>query len=81
MMNENLFKGNWNELKGKIRSAWGKLTDDELEKTKGEFKQVEGLIQQKYGMLQEDARNKLNEFFRKHQTSQNQNKDADRRPA
>ena len=64
MVNDNLYKGNWNELKGRIRSAWGKLTDDELETAKGDMQAVGGLIQKKYGAFQEDARKKLNDFFR-----------------
>ena len=64
MVNENLYKGNWNELKGRLRSAWGKLTDDEIESTKGDVQKMGGLIQQKYGAFEEDARKKLNDLFR-----------------
>jgi uncharacterized protein YjbJ (UPF0337 family) len=63
MLNNNIAGGNWNELKGRIRSAWGKLTDDELETAKGDVTKVAGLIQQKYGSMQEDARQKLNDWF------------------
>lgn len=63
MMNKNIAGGNWKELKGRIRSAWGKLTDDELEKAKGDVSAVAGLIQKKYGVMQEDARKKLNDWF------------------
>jgi uncharacterized protein YjbJ (UPF0337 family) len=61
MLNNNIAGGNWNELKGRIRSAWGRLTDDELETSKGDVTAVTGLIQQKYGSLQEDTRQKLND--------------------
>ena len=47
-LNENTIKGKWLEIKGDIQKAWGKLTDDELEKTKGDMKAIGGLIQQKY---------------------------------
>lgn len=65
MLNSNFIKGKWEELKGDVRQAWGKLTEDEVEKTKGDIQALAGLIQQKYGMAQEEARNKVNEFFRK----------------
>lgn len=74
MINENLYRGNWNELKGRIRSAWGKLTDDELETAKGDMTKIGGLIQKKYGSFQEDARAKLNDLFRS-----DADKPADRR--
>jgi uncharacterized protein YjbJ (UPF0337 family) len=63
MLNNNIAGGNWNELKGRIRSAWGRLTDDELETSKGDVTAVTGLIQQKYGSLQEDTRQKLNDWL------------------
>ncbi len=78
MINENLFKGNWNELKGRIRGAWGKLTDDELETTKGDVTAIGGLIQKKYGAFQEDARQKLNDLFRDDTSKKDR---PERRPA
>ena len=36
-INENTIKGKWLEIKGDVRKAWGKLTDDELEQTKGDM--------------------------------------------
>jgi uncharacterized protein YjbJ (UPF0337 family) len=63
MMNENIAAGKWQELKGRIRSAWGNLTDDELESAKGDVERISGLIQQKYGTGQEEIRKKLNEWF------------------
>lgn len=61
--NENTFKGKWKELKGEIQTAWGKLTDDELEKTKGDIKSVGGLIQQRYGEAEEKYGKKLSDIF------------------
>ncbi len=63
MINENIADGNWKELKGRILSAWGKLTNDELETTKGDALVIAGLVQQKYGLAQEEARKKINELF------------------
>ncbi len=63
MINENIAAGNWKELKGRIRSAWGKLTDDELETTKGDITAIAGMVQKKYGSGQEDVRKKLNDWM------------------
>jgi uncharacterized protein YjbJ (UPF0337 family) len=64
-LNANTIKGKWREIKGDIQKSWGKLTDDELEKTKGDMKAVGGLIQQKYGAAQENYNKKLAEIYNK----------------
>ena len=30
MFSQQMLQGNWNEIKGKLRSKWGALTDDDL---------------------------------------------------
>jgi len=62
-MNEQIYEGNWKELKGKIKEQWGKLTDDELEKTKGNFDQIYGKIQSKYGESIENVQEKFNSLI------------------
>lgn len=64
-LNENFVKGKWREIKGDIQKAWGKLTDDELEKTKGDFKSISGLIQQRYGVAEEKSRIRLEDIFKR----------------
>ncbi len=58
-MNENIIKGKWLEFRGEVRKAWGKITDDELDRTKGDLKAIGGLIQQRYGEAQESYNKKL----------------------
>ena len=55
MINEEVFKGKWNEIKGEIRTKWGKMTDDELEQSKGNVRSIAGLIQQRYGAKKEEV--------------------------
>ncbi len=64
-MNENIIKGKWQEIRGDIQKAWGRLTNDELEATKGDAKAIAGLIQKKYGEKEEGYKNKLNDIFRR----------------
>lgn len=64
-LNENTIKGKWLEIKGEVQKAWGKLTDDDLEKTKGDIKSIGGLIQQKYGNAQQDSRERLDGIFKR----------------
>lgn len=43
------FKGNWNEIKGKIKESHGDLTDDDLEYEEGQDDKLLGRLQQKLG--------------------------------
>jgi len=42
-------KGGWNELKGKIKQAYGDLTDDDLVREEGKDEEMLGKLQQKTG--------------------------------
>ena len=64
-LNEDTIKGKWRELKGEVQKAWGKLTDDELDKTKGDIKAINGLIRQRYGKTKENYSKKLSSIFQR----------------
>jgi uncharacterized protein YjbJ (UPF0337 family) len=59
MANQATMTGNWNELKGRIRSKWGQLTDDMLEQNKGNMEALVGTIQRTTG----EARDRIQEFL------------------
>ena len=42
-------KGGWNEVKGKIKKAYGDLTDDDLVYEEGKDDEMLGKLQQKTG--------------------------------
>lgn len=42
-------KGKWNELKGKLKAAYGELTDDDLKYEEGKDEELLGKLQQKTG--------------------------------
>ena len=48
-------KGNWNELKGKMKQAYGDLNDDDLTYEEGKDDEFVGKIQQKLGKTKEDV--------------------------
>lgn len=48
-------KGNWNEVKGKIKQAHADLTDDDLKREDGKDDELVGRLQQKLGKTKEDV--------------------------
>lgn len=63
-MNWDQVEGNWRELKGKIRSKWAKLTDDDLEQIKGKKDALLGRLQQHYGYKKDHAEREVDDFIR-----------------
>ena len=62
-MNLDQLKGNWKQLKGDLKSEFGKLTDDEIMQAEGEATALLGKIQEKYGITKEEAEEKLDNFL------------------
>jgi uncharacterized protein YjbJ (UPF0337 family) len=60
-MNQDIFEGKWKEMRGQVKTWWGKLTDDDLEQVDGKADQLIGVLQQKYGYTKEQAEKELNE--------------------
>jgi uncharacterized protein YjbJ (UPF0337 family) len=63
MAMEDILKGKWKQMRGKLQEEWGELSDDELEEARGERTQIVGLLQEKYGYAKAEAEAKLNEFL------------------
>ena len=61
-MNEDRMKGNWKQLKGKVKEKWGELTDDDLTRIDGQREQLVGTLQEKYGLAKEEAAKQVEEF-------------------
>lgn len=61
-MNWDKISGNWKQFRGKIRSQWGKLTDDEIDVIGGNREQLVGKIQERYGIARDQAEKEVNNF-------------------
>jgi uncharacterized protein YjbJ (UPF0337 family) len=55
-MNVNQLQGKWQQIKGKVREQWGKLSRDDLEKMEGREDQIVGKLQELYGLEKEAAK-------------------------
>jgi uncharacterized protein YjbJ (UPF0337 family) len=59
MVNEQIFKGHWTELRGKVKEKWGALTDDDLVLAEGNADQLIGIVQRRTGESREKIEHDL----------------------
>jgi uncharacterized protein YjbJ (UPF0337 family) len=52
------------QLKGKMQTRWGDLTDDDFDVAKGDSKYLAGKLQERYGWDRERAETEVREFER-----------------
>jgi uncharacterized protein YjbJ (UPF0337 family) len=62
-MNADVMKGKWHQLKGEVKSRWGKLTDDDLDRVAGDSEKLIGRVQERYGYARHDAEREVSDFF------------------
>lgn len=70
-MNEDVLKGKWHEMKGKIKEKWGKLTDDDITEINGKKETLFGKLQKHYGYEKDRIEKEWQEF---EQTNREKNK-------
>ena len=63
MLNEDIFEGKWNQIKGKIKQQWGDLTDDDLDRISGKRDEIVGLVQERYGWDRARAESEFDRFM------------------
>ena len=51
---ENNIKGNWKNIRGKLKEKYGELTDDDLAYAEGQEDQLIGRLQKRLGQTQEE---------------------------
>ena len=43
------FEGKWDQMRGRVKEAWGSLTDDDLDRSEGKWDQLVGTIKERTG--------------------------------
>jgi uncharacterized protein YjbJ (UPF0337 family) len=61
-MNWDIVEGNWKQLKGKVESRWGFLTDDKLHVVAGQHVELAGRLQEDYGITRDQAAQQIKVF-------------------
>jgi len=62
-MNRDILEGKWKQLRGRMKEAWGKLTDDDLDRVDGRLDNLAGLLQSKYGYARDKAEEEIKRIF------------------
>lgn len=61
-MNEDVLAGKWKQIKGGVKTAFAKLTDDDIAEVEGNTERMLGKLQERYGYTRDDAENAWNKF-------------------
>jgi len=55
-------KGNWNEIKGKLKQKYANLTDDDLTYVDGKEDELLGKLQKKLGKSRDEVKKELSKL-------------------
>ena len=58
-MNQDVFAGQWKQMRGELKSWWGKLADDDFDRIGGQKDKLIGVVQEKYGYAREKAQQEV----------------------
>lgn len=58
-MSDLKIKGNWNEVKGKLKQKYSQLTDDDLAMAEGKEDELLGRLQKKLGKAKEEIMSEI----------------------
>ena len=63
-MNWTQIEGKFDQIKGDIKTKWGKLTDDDMKSLAGKRDNLVGRIVERYGVMKDDAEKQVDEWNR-----------------
>ncbi len=63
---EDMFAGQWKQMRGTLRSWWGKITDDDWERIAGHKDRLLGFLQEKYGYTKDMAQRETERRFQEY---------------
>ena len=58
-MNQDIFAGQWKQMRGTLKAWWGKLTDSDFDRIGGQTDKLIGLVQERYGYVREQAQHEV----------------------
>ncbi len=61
-MNEDQFKGKWNQIKGEVKQKYAELTNDDLKYAEGKSDELLGRLQEKTGKTKEQLKDEIDKW-------------------
>jgi len=65
-VNPDFFAAKWQQMRGTLRSWWGKLSDDDWERIGGQKDRLIGMLQEKYGYAKDMALREVERRFQEY---------------
>ena len=65
-MNQDIFTGQWKQMRGTLKSWWGKLADDDFEWIGGQKDKLIGWVQENYGQTREQAQHEVEQRMKEY---------------
>lgn len=56
-------EGSWQQMKGRVREAWGALTDDDVERARGSWDRLVGEVRERTGESIEVVERRLSDIL------------------
>lgn len=53
------WEGRWDQLKGRVKSTWGAMTDDDFTQAEGDYEALIGRIKERTGQTREEIERRL----------------------
>jgi uncharacterized protein YjbJ (UPF0337 family) len=80
-MNWDQMEGKWKQVKGSVKTRWGKLTDDDLDVIAGQKDQLVGRVQERYGIAKDQAQREVDDWGKTQSEERDyeKNRDLDRK--
>jgi uncharacterized protein YjbJ (UPF0337 family) len=66
LVNEEQFKGRWQQFKTEVKKEWGQLTDNDLLEAEGDYVKFLGIVQKRYGDQREQVNRWVEEWYELH---------------
>lgn len=62
-MNMDQISGKWDQIKGRLKEAWGDLTDTDMSSLGDNMEDASSYLENKYSLTKEAVQEKLHQYF------------------
>jgi uncharacterized protein YjbJ (UPF0337 family) len=65
-MNQDIFAGQWQQMRGTLKAWWGKLTDSDFDRIGGQTDKLIGVLQERYGYVRAQAQHEVEQHMKEY---------------